>query len=197
MTDQAAVYRPSPRPRPAGEPSRPVDRPDLRVVPRPADPDEAEIRKLQPETVEAPAPSITFPQVNGSDGANADTEPGQVSGFRASIKAAAARTGAYWTPPALLTEQPASLAELADYARSAPWTAQRKGAVRKAGIVYGSGLALPYTAVSRYREWVVQRPLRLAAHIGGIKLLAQTTPGIWVVDHLVYPVVQFAGHLFL
>lgn len=204
-TATAEARRPNPRPRPAGAPSRPVDH--LRVVPPPPDdmfvddpasPLEAEPCTLQPEPDEDTTPTAEFPQVNvNTDGAHPDPAHSRVQGVWASTKAAAARTGAYWTPPALFTDQPASLADLAQYARHAPWTAQNRGAIRKAGAVYWSGLALPYTTVSRYREWVIQRPGRLLVHLGAIKLLALTTPGIWAVDNLIYPVAQLAGHLFL
>jgi hypothetical protein len=115
----------------------------------------------------------------------------------ASLKAAGGRVGSYWTPPALFTDQPASLAELGEYARHAPWAHQQHGPIRAAGIGYWRALAYPYTAVSRYREWVFQRPGRLLAHLGAIKLLAHTTPGIWVVDHIVYPAASLAGHILL
>ncbi|WP_433730941.1 hypothetical protein ACQP2Y_21400 [Actinoplanes sp. CA-051413] len=202
----AEARRPSPRPRPAGAPSRPVDRPELRIVPPPPDdmfvddpaaPVQAEACTLQPEADETTTPTAEFPQVNvNTDGAHPDPARSRVQALWASTRAVAGRTGAYWTPPALFTDQPASLAELADYARHAPWTAQNRSVIRKAGVVYHGG-AYAYTVVSRYREWVVQRPGRLAVHLGAIKILALTTPGIWVVDHLVYPVAQFAGHLFL
>ena len=198
MAETTTARKPSLRPRTTTDtqPVKAEQRPTLQLVP--AVPDiETETGNLNSETETAPPPDDLFPQVSASDGANGGTVRDRVSGFWASTTAVAGRTQAYWTPPAIFTDRPASVADLADYARHAPWTAQNAGLIRKAGNVYWSGLALPYTAISRYREWMVQRPGRLAAHLGVLKLFTLTTPGMWVVDHLVYPVAQFAGHVFL
>lgn len=195
MTDQtAAAWRPGPR---VDNPQRPAeDRPRLHVVPEPAA--DSATCNLQPETAEPDTPTEEFPQVSDHpDSATQAAARLQISGLWASTKDLTARTGAYWTPPALFTDQPASLAELADYAHHAPWTHQHNGLIRGAGVGYWRGVAHPYTVVSRYREWVMQRPGRLLVHLGAVKLLAHTTPGVWVVDHLVYPAATFAGHLFL
>jgi hypothetical protein len=106
-------------------------------------------------------------------------------------------TAAYWTPPSLFTDQPASLQDLAAYARSAPWTAQQAGIFRAAGSSYYRWCAYPVTVVCRYTEWVWQRPGRLAAHAALTKLFALTGPGIWVVDHIVYPAAHTVGHILL
>lgn len=197
MAENATARKPSPRPRSLDDPA--LDRPTLRVVPLDytPPPTEAETGNLKPETEQAPTRRFKFPQVSGSDGANPEAARQRISVFWASTKAAAGRSRDYWTPPGILTDRPESVEQLAEYSRYAPWTAQKTGVIRAAGTAYWVGLALPYTAVSRYREWVVQRPARLVAHLGVIKLLSLTTPGIWVVDHLVYPVAQFAGHIFL
>ena len=201
MTEAAtARRRPSPRPRPADTTTVTADeRPTLQLVPPPVDlpPVDPETCNLNPATDNTPTPEITNPQVSASDSANADVVASRIAGLWAATKAAAGRTGTYWTPPSIATDQPASLAELAHYSRHAPWTTQPRGSIRKAGTTYWAGIALPYTAVSRYREWVVQRPGRLIAHLAAIKVLTATTPGIWVVDHLVYPVARLAGHVFL
>lgn len=200
MTDTAAARRPSPRPRPADtDPGMVNERPNLRVVPPHADPVpvEPEACTVQPDPAGDPTPTAEIPQVSASDGAQQEAEPDLTAGLWARTRHLAGRTRQYWTPPALLTEAPATLADLADYAHHAPWTAQDHGPLRKAGVAYWTGVALPYTGVSRYREWVIQRPGRLTAHLAVIKLFAHTTAGLWVVDHLVYPVAQFAGHLFL
>lgn len=179
MTEPATARRPSPRPRPADEP------PHLRIVPP----------TLQPET--ATSPDVPCDQETpGQDHAGHATfpaQPLQISGFRAF----AARCATYWTPPEIFTDQPASLQDLADYARHAPWTHQNTGLLRAAGIGYYRAVSYPYTVVSRYREWVMQRPGRLLLHLGGLKLLAHTSPGMWAVDHLIYPAAQIVGHVFL
>jgi hypothetical protein len=115
----------------------------------------------------------------------------------ARIGAAVAASRAYWTPPDIFTGRPASLEELAAYAKRAPWTHQRTGIVRAAGVGHYRVVGYPWTCVSRYGEWAAQRPMRLFAHLGGVKLLALTGPGDWAVHHIVYPAAQFAGHVFL
>jgi len=183
MSDAAYAYRTGTRP--AAAPSRP-DNPRLHVV---RDPD------LQSETeVGEDAPSETFPQVN-------DHVMSDVSAPRFTLRDRfwLLRTSAkdYWTPPAVFTEQPASLADLASYAKSAPWTHQHTGILRGLGVGYYRFLGYPYTVISRYREWFAQRPIRLAILLGGVKLAALTGPGDWVVHTVVYPVAQFAGRILL
>lgn len=194
MTDQAAVYRPSPRPRPAGAPSRPVDGHRLHVVPPPADPQvsdsEVPTSGISGDSAGATPESITAGQ---SGSAVTVTRPG----FRVRVAGTWAASRTYWTPPAVFTDRPASLHDLAAYAKQAPWTAQQTGLIRAFGVGYYRYGAYPYTVVSRYREWFVQRPLRYAALLGGVKLAALTGPGHWVVHTVVYPAAQFAGHIFL
>ncbi len=187
MTDAATanVYRPSPRPRPDGAPPRP-DSPRLHVVT-----DQTEITETA--TAGTP-PSAEDPQVSDLS-AFADAET--ATGAEARIRAFGASTAAYWTPPAVYTDRPASLAELAAYAKQAPWTHQQTGIIRGLGVAYYRGVAYPYTVISRYREWFAQRPGRLLVLFGGVKLAAMTGPGIWAVDHLVYPAARIAGHVFL
>jgi hypothetical protein len=182
----AAAYRPSPRPRPAGTPSRPAPN-HLHVVPAP--------NTLQPETATGeatPTDDVSAAQIV-SDGANPGARRLQIAGLRALY----GRTRDYWTPPAIFTDQPASLADLADYARTAAWAHQPTGPLRAAGISFHYGIGYPYTVYSRYREWAFQRPGRLTAHLAGIKLLALTGPGIWLADHLIYPAARLVGHILL
>lgn len=188
MTDVAGtVHRPSPRPRPAGTVSRPADNPHLRVVPPPADTSEVPTsgNPAEPTTETISAGQSGSPTVEAK------------SGFRVRLTAAFNATRDYWTPPAVFVDRPASLADLAAYAKQAPWTAQQTGAIRAFGVGYYRFVAYPYTVVSRYREWFAQRPLRTFALLGGIKLAAMTGPGIWVVDHILYPAARLAGHIFL
>lgn len=183
MTDAAYTYRPGARP--GGAPSRPENS-RLHVVP---DPD------LQSETAAGEdAPSITSSQVS-DHAAEAAVEPHFTLRDRFWLLRTSAKD--YWTPPAVFTEQPASLADLASYAKTAPWTHQHTGLLRGLGVGYYRFVGYPYTVISRYREWFAQRPIRLALLFGGVKLASLTGPGDWVVHTVVYPVAQFAGRILL
>jgi hypothetical protein len=184
VTEPATARRPSPRPRPAGTPPRP-DQPHLRVVETP--------NSEMPSSgspVQAPTETISA----GHDlGGNRSGIPG----FRVRRPFTWAATRTYWTPPALFTDRPASLADLRDYATAAPWTSQNTGLLRGFGVGWYRTVAYPATVACRYWEWAWQRPLRVALHLGLVKVAAMTGPGIWVTDHLVYPAARVAGHIFL
>jgi hypothetical protein len=187
VTDSAAAFAP-PGVRRTGAPSRPADpRTRLHVVPEPA--------TLQSETATStctPTEHVSAAQIV-SDSANPDAGPLQIAGWRGLYE----RTRGYWTPPAIFTQTPATLAELAEYARYAPWTQQSSGIFRAAGIGYYRLVAYPATVGHRYGEWVAQRPGRLLIHMAGIKLAAMTGPGIWLVDHLIYPAARIVGQILL
>lgn len=174
----AGVRRPSPRPRPDTGPR-------LTVVPH----SNSEVPTSAP-TVGAGVDPITA----GQSGSRRERSE---RWFRTWASRTYAASRDYWTPPALFTDPPASLADLAAYARTAPWTHQNTGVIRGAGVGYYRFVAYPKTVLSRYSEWVWQRPLRLAMHLAGIKLFAHTPPGMWLVDHLIYPGAHLAGHIFL
>src|SRR5690349_8388711 len=110
VTEPATARRPSPRPRPADEP------PHLRIVPA-----QTEIPETCNLQSSPGAPSGEDPQVSGLSG-RADAETATAP--RARIAQFWASAVAYWTPPAIFTEPPASLAELRSYATTAPWIAQ-------------------------------------------------------------------------
>jgi hypothetical protein len=184
-TATAGTYRPSPRPRPAGQP-RP-DSAHLHVVPTPPI---SESVPTSGNPAQAPAETISA----GQSGSRALTD---TSGFRVRTADAWAATKAYWTPPALFTGTPATLQDLADYAKHAPWTHSNTGLLRKTGVGYYRTFAYPHTVVSRYWEWTVQRPGRLFANLGLIKLAAMTGPGAWVVDTVIYPAARLVGHILL
>lgn len=187
MTDSSATaYRPSPRPRPAGALTRPADGPKLHVVPDAG---------LQPETATTQIPPVDHIPA-GQDLAVRGFRA-RIAGFAAPFRSLAASSRAYWTPPAGFLNQPASLADLAAYARTAPWTAQQSGLIRTAGICWYRYVGYPTTVACRYWEWVWQRPGRVLFHAGGIKILAMTGPGGFVVDHVIYPAASLAGHIFL
>lgn len=187
MTDSAAAYA-HPGVRRTGAPSRPADpRQHLHVVPDPA--------TLQSETAtptNTPAKTVSAAH-SVSDGANPGAGVLQIAGWRGLYE----RSRDYWTPPAIFTAPPASLTELADYARHAPWTQQSTGLLRTAGLGYYRAVAYPATVGHRYGEWIVQRPGRLLIHLGVIKLAAMTGPGIWLVDHLIYPAARIVGQILL
>jgi hypothetical protein len=187
MTDTAQAWRPSPRRRPADAPSRPGEAPRLHVVPPAAD--------LQSET-EA-AENTPLDHVSAGQDLAGDAEISRFTSAATGLRLFAATSRAYWTPPSIFTDAPATLEELAAYAKHAPWTAQDRGLIRAFGIGYYRFVGYPYTVISRYREWFAQRPLRLATLLGGVKLAALTGPGQWVVHTVVYPAAQFAGHIFL
>lgn len=76
----------------------------------------------------------------------------------------------YVTPPSVLTEKPASVKELAAYAKHGIWSRQEVGALRAAGIAWYRLVGLPVTVVCRYVEWIFQRPGRVTAVAGLIIL---------------------------
>jgi hypothetical protein len=190
VTDTAATYGPAPRTRPTGAPARPEEpRPRLHVVPTPNS-------EVPTSDTSQPAPDETI--TAGHSGTPSETGAATSDlGFRVRATAAWHATRTYWTPPAIFTDQPASLADLAAYARHAPWSHRTDGPLRAAGVGYYRLIGYPYTVVSRYREWIAQRPGRLLIALGGIKLATATGPGIWVVDHLIYPAARLVGHILL
>ncbi len=188
MTD-AATYGYQPGARPAG--GQPRTHPNhLRVVSQ--DQSELPTSATSEDSQPVPADRVSAGQAQPaevSDTASSDSR------FRVSALWAATRD--YWTPPKIFTDQPASLADLAAYAKTGPWTHQKTGPARALGVGYYRTVGYPYTVVSRYREYIAQRPGRLLVALGGIKLAASTGPGIWVVDHLIYPAAQLVGHILL
>ncbi len=100
-------------------------------------------------------------------------------------------------PPAILTDQPESIPDLARYAHAGAWTARRTGFTRGCGVWWWRLVALPYTAVSRTREWIIQRPGRAITVSVIVKITASTTWGTWTVTHLIVPAVHAAIWLFL
>lgn len=108
-----------------------------------------------------------------------------------------ARFLTYFTPPTILADRPASIPELATYAHEGGWTRQQHGLLRASGIWWWRLVGLPKTVISRYREWIWQRPGRVIPVLLLIKLLALTGPGMWVVDHLFLPAARAAVWLLL
>jgi hypothetical protein len=188
MPDTVTAHRPESRA--GGAESRPNGTPHLHVVPPPDDsevPTSGNQAKAPAETISAGhSGSTTVPVDYVSD-----------SGFRVRLATLWQASRAYWSPPAVFTDRPASLDELRTYAAHAPWTAQQTGIVRGLGVGYYRFVGYPYTVWSRYKEWLVQRPGRLIPALGLLKVAALTGPGQWAVNDIVYPVAQFAGRVFL
>jgi hypothetical protein len=107
------------------------------------------------------------------------------------------RARSYLIPPAVLTQPPATVAELAAYARTGAWTRRRSGMVRAAGVWWFRLVGLPYTVVCRYGEWVAQRPGRAIPVLLFVKVMASTSWGGWTVEHLIEPASRAAIWLFL
>lgn len=108
-----------------------------------------------------------------------------------------ARFLTYFTPPTVLTDRPAAIPELAVYAHEGGWTRQQHGALRASGIWWWRLVGLPKTVISRYREWIWQRPGRAIPVLLLVKLLALTGPGTWAVNHLFLPAARAAVWLLL
>lgn len=199
MTEAFVVNGAAPRSRPAAAGPRSGDTPNLRLI-----------TDSDPETC------IAAPRDTRSGRPGASVRAGKLqSALRTAItdgeRWAALR--AYFTPPALLTDSPASLPELREYAYTAPWTQQpyvarpytdedskavvKTGAVRRTGIWYFRGFVYPYTVWSRTKEWAVQRPGRLVLTLAVVKLIASTSYGSWAVDHLLYPTARVVGDILL
>lgn len=109
----------------------------------------------------------------------------------------ARRALAYITPPSVLTGHPDTVAQLAAYAKAGAWTRRRSGVIRALGVWWYRLVGLPYTVTCRYAEWIAQRPGRAIPVLLLVKLLASTTPGAWVVEHVIVPIGHAAAWLFL
>jgi len=112
------------------------------------------------------------------------------------------RSGLVWlreyvTPPSVLTDPPASVAELASYARWGAWTGRTDGPLRRLGIWWYRLVGLPVTVVGRYIEWIAQRPGRAIPVFVLWRLLISTGPGPWVADQLIRPVLGLAAWVLL
>ena len=193
---EAAINHPSAKPRPyPGASARPGARPNLHVV-TPSDP------ALQGAAGEDTAQN---PDSRTSRGSRLHPALSAVTD-RDRLREVVGRVAAYWTPPQVFTDRPASLSELAEYAYHAPWTRQdyiakpytdehtkkmvKTGAVRAAGIWWYRLVGYPATVGNRWTEWLWQRPGRAITTLTLVKLTASTTWGTWVVDNLLTPTVK-------
>lgn len=105
--------------------------------------------------------------------------------------------GAYFTPPSVLTDRPASVKELSAYAHRAGWTAQPHGPLRALGIGWHRAIGLPATVVCRYAEWIAQRPGRALPVFALWKLLILTGPGPWIAENVITPAAHVAAWVLL
>lgn len=195
MTD--AAYAPSAQPRPGAD--RRGTPPNLRLV---------TVGKAEGCIAADETPTVA-PDSRGSRQARLQAVITDSAQWAAWVKSGLA----YFTPPKVWVEQPASLAELADYARHAQWTRSpyvaapytdettkeqvKTGAIRAAGIWWYRIVGLPKTVCNRYSEWVWQRPGRAIPVLLLIKLIASTSYGSWAVDHLFTPAVQAVAWVLL
>lgn len=106
------------------------------------------------------------------------------------------RSRDYWTPPALLTEQPPTLETLTTYARNAAY-ANKTGVKRAGGIIWCYTAAIPALVRSRVWAWLWERPGRFFTVAITVKCLSFLPPVAWAVDHLITPATQFALWLFI
>jgi hypothetical protein len=97
----------------------------------------------------------------------------------------------------LLTEPPASVAELSAYAHRAGWTSSAEGTLRRLGVLWFLAVALPWTTGCRYVEWVAQRPGRALAALLVWQAVIRSTPGMWVAGHFIRPILAAAAWVFL
>jgi hypothetical protein len=119
-----------------------------------------------------------------------------VATLREQVRAWLLATRAYITPPQVWAEPPASMAELAAYARWGGWT-ESTGAVRRLGIVWHRLVGLPFTTCCRYVEWIAQRPGRAIPVYALWKLFISTGPGPGFADHVIRPALAFMAWVLL
>jgi len=146
--------------------------------------------------------TVSNSEVGSSDFVDAPTERESAFEVPIGVKSEATlsdiwpRALAYFTPPSIFTEQPASMADLRRYAHAAAWTS-KAGARRALGIGYFRLIARPTTIACRYVEWIGQRPGRAIPVYALWKLVIETPPGPWIAQHFIMPLASFAGWLFL
>lgn len=134
--------------RTGGGTSTPFGRRLLKILSRPADPDD----DTEPEPAAA---------------ASGKTSPKTSKGSRPS------RASSTSLSEVLLETRPASVAEVVAYTRDGEWVpGEMHPALETAGRIYGYGVAVPVTCAAYALAWLVQRPTRLliALVLGGLLL---------------------------
>lgn len=116
--------------------------------------------------------------------------------LRDSLRGPVDRSRAYWVPPRLLTDPPPTMAALSAYAHRGGYTRQ-DGPARRLGVAWFACVALPTVLVCRYVAWFAERPGRWLAAALVWQALIRSTPGLWLVDHLIHPILAAAAWVFL
>ena len=168
--------------RPVGEPTGASQRPSPRPTPHPMNLTHRNSPASSGEsrsTQQAPQSPKTGPEVS-------NLHPQPVA-LRDRLLGVVATARDYWVPPSLLTESPASITDLSNYAWHGTWTSKTSGPVRQAGIWWHRLISLPTTVACRYTEWIFQRPGRALPVLAMWKLLVSTGPGPWLVAHILDP----------
>lgn len=97
----------------------------------------------------------------------------------------------------MLTERRPAAEQMRAYARRARYTEHLTGPRRALGVAWCNGVAIPYIAWSRTKEWVAERPARFLAVAVTTKLLSELPPVEWAVDNVIKPGAAFALWLFV
>jgi hypothetical protein len=191
--------RPSPRPRTAAPPA---PAPEPALAPESV-PDDVTVGNSPVSTLQSTdsAPEQVESQENGAESLHSPTEspvqtPDYVATLRDRVRAWLLAMRAYITPPQVWAEPPASMAELAAYARWGAWTSST-GPVRRLGIVWHRLVGVPVTTVCRYVEWIGQRPGRAIPVFLLWKLFISTGPGPALAAHVIRPVLAAVAWAFL
>lgn len=117
--------------------------------------------------------------------------------IRARIEGWWAAGRGYWTPPSWMTDRLPSYAELWAYAWEGGWTRRTRGPIRWLGIWWLRLVALPVSWFCRGAEWVAQRPGRTLAALILWQAVVRSTPGAWLADHIIRPVLAVLAWVFL
>lgn len=83
------------------------------------------------------------------------------------------------TPPTVWADCPASLRELALYARHSAWGPQN-GFIRGCGVWWCRLIGIPVSTVAYYIAWIAQRPSRTFVTVLLCAVLAHTKFGGWL-----------------
>ena len=191
---RAQGSRPSPRPRPTPPPAQ-------APVPDDAPPIPAATHGNSPQVSTGESKGAPEPILVQEDGEKVSSLQSSLhfalDTVREQIRSGLGGIKDYLTPPSVLTDTPASVAELAAYAHWGAWTSSTDGPLRKLGIVWHRMFSLPATVICRYVEWIWQRPGRAIPVYLLFKLLISTGPGPWAVDHLIHPVLGVIAWVLL
>jgi len=97
-------------------------------------------------------------------------EPTETTTLGDRITDAGQRLFVMFQPPEIWTDDRPALAKVAARAKRGEWT-KPTGAVRKAGVAYFRFVYVPTAAVTRYVDWLVERPSRLFVALAVLGLI--------------------------